>query len=189
MRLAPLDARGEDQACVSWSPYSIPKTCGGVIPRFVLTVMDDLGGDRDGLEDVPQSIDFLMQETEASERQIRLALRTLCRRGFVEYCDFVYDEGPPRYLTGWRLTCRPVRELPGPRVLTELEQKRAQFERSPARKAIRAEIAAGLHVCPCGSGDNLHVDHIIPLSRGGSNGQDNFQVLCGTCNMRKGARI
>lgn len=33
-----------------------------------------------------------------------------------------------------------------------------------------------------------HIDHIIPLSRGGMNDKYNLQLLCPTCNMRKGAR-
>jgi hypothetical protein len=151
--------------------------------------MQDLGGHQDGLEDAPRSIEFLMEETEASERQIRLALRTLCRREFLEYSDFVYaDDGPPHYITGWRLTEHPVRDLPGPRVLTELERKRAVFKRCPARKALRVEIAAGLHVCPCGSVDELQVDHKVPLGRGGGNERSNYQVLCARCNRSKGAR-
>jgi hypothetical protein len=35
----------------------------------------------------------------------------------------------------------------------------------------------------------LELDHIWPKSRGGLDTEDNFQVLCTTCNCRKGARI
>lgn len=33
-----------------------------------------------------------------------------------------------------------------------------------------------------------HVDHIEPLARGGSNDRANIQLLCPTCNLRKGAK-
>lgn len=46
----------------------------------------------------------------------------------------------------------------------------------------------GLCVC-CGRdlGDNYHLDHIMPLALGGTNTDDNVQLLLAECNLRKGA--
>jgi len=37
--------------------------------------------------------------------------------------------------------------------------------------------------------DGFHVDHVIPLSAGGSNDRENIQLLHPTCNLKKGAMI
>jgi hypothetical protein len=41
----------------------------------------------------------------------------------------------------------------------------------------------------CGSNKNLEFDHIIPVSKGGSNTTRNIQLLCEGCNRRKSAKI
>lgn len=43
---------------------------------------------------------------------------------------------------------------------------------------------SGIHTSPCFP----HVDHIVPLARGGPDTEENLQLLCRPCNLRKGAR-
>ncbi len=45
------------------------------------------------------------------------------------------------------------------------------------------------YYCKKKVGTAYHVDHVIPLSRGGSNGPENLVVACPTCNLRKNANI
>lgn len=43
-------------------------------------------------------------------------------------------------------------------------------------------------VC-CGKKNTLTFDHIIPTVKGGSNSDENGQILCYRCNNRKGSKI
>lgn len=37
----------------------------------------------------------------------------------------------------------------------------------------------------CGSKSNIHMDHVIPISRGGRHSEGNLQPLCAKCNLSK----
>lgn len=40
----------------------------------------------------------------------------------------------------------------------------------------------------CGTTEDLHFDHKVPCSKGGTNNVDNIRLMCGDCNRRKGAK-
>ncbi len=42
--------------------------------------------------------------------------------------------------------------------------------------------------CICGSGHRIELDHVVPVSRGGTNAKSNFQFLCFSCNRSKRAK-
>jgi hypothetical protein len=66
-----------------------------------------------------------------------------------------------------------------------------QTTRTPIPEAVRTEVwrrDQGRCV-NCGSKENLHFDHIIPVSRGGGTSAKNLQLLCQSCNLTKGTEI
>lgn len=71
-------------------------------------------------------------------------------------------------------------------------------EERPQRKAIPAALRLAVlsrdgHRCiSCGAAPTdsvLHMDHKIPVSRGGETTLENLQTLCESCNLAKGAKI
>lgn len=42
--------------------------------------------------------------------------------------------------------------------------------------------------CRCGAKDNLEIDHIVPISKGGKSTINNLQTLCHNCNIKKGVK-
>ena len=67
--------------------------------------------------------------------------------------------------------------------------RRAAY-RTGSYKRIRAWMLANATGCAtCGATTDLTVDHIFPLSRGGTNDPLNLQVLCRSCNSRKNNRV
>lgn len=70
-------------------------------------------------------------------------------------------------------------------------RRRAKLAGVRVEKFSRREIIArDRSTCYlCGervAADEIHLDHVVPLSRGGDHSRANVRVACGTCNIAKG---
>lgn len=71
---------------------------------------------------------------------------------------------------------------------TPQERRRESALKSTHRLRSRVIERDGRRCQLCGSTDDLCIDHIVPVSKGGGDELDNLQVLCRSCNSRKRAR-
>jgi HNH endonuclease len=67
----------------------------------------------------------------------------------------------------------------------------ARERRPPIPETVRHEVwrRDGGRCVDCGSRENLHFDHIVAWSRGGSNTARNIELRCESCNLKKGDGI
>ena len=66
-----------------------------------------------------------------------------------------------------------------------------RVERGRVSNHVRFEVYErdGNRCCKCGSTAHLEIDHIIPISKGGTSDLNNLQTLCHDCNAKKGNQI
>jgi hypothetical protein len=66
---------------------------------------------------------------------------------------------------------------------------RFEYSRHIPRR-LRHEVLQrdGSRCTKCGSDSNLHVDHILPVAKGGLTQLENLQILCALHNLSKGSR-
>lgn len=88
------------------------------------------------------------------------------------------------------------REARAARRLERAHAIRAQGAAPPeGRRSIPRELRLavwerdGGRCVECGTDFDLQYDHVIPVALGGANTAENLQLLCGSCNRRKGAAI
>lgn len=88
-----------------------------------------------------------------------------------------------------------VKKLKDVKLRKELKRKFMKQERSKMTDGLRYDVLKrdNFKCCVCGYGslDNvkLHVDHIIPISKGGKTKLDNLQTLCERCNLGKSDKL
>lgn len=119
----------------------------------------------------------LMAMTALSLRAVRMARRRLSDLGLILV---VGDPGsaPEIIVDPKALPPRPTTVGIG---LSKCKLPTAKRKRIMERDAYRCRH--------CGDHHQLSIDHIVPRSAGGSNHDDNLQVLCVPCNLKKGARL
>lgn len=116
-------------------------------------------------------IAFFVQGTEARFRDLRL-----------------YDEIKSGY-DDRLLAPKPIHAK------VELHDLLPQITTNPPRQPIPKSVQREVwrrdegKCTECGSKINLEYDHIIPLSKGGSNTARNIQLLCESCNRKKSNKI
>lgn len=78
---------------------------------------------------------------------------------------------------------------------SDFEDKYGPAPKSKVRKSLPRQIRETVfirdgRICKyCGCFDNLTIDHIHPVTHGGTDDLDNLQVLCRSCNSKKGKNI
>lgn len=96
-------------------------------------------------------------------------------------CDFSYIENRYNKLKGIGFECT-------------LQEYNTKNQRKLMTKKLREQIAKrDNYTCQiCGKympdGVGLHIDHIVPIAKGGKTVESNLQVLCSKCNGKKSSK-
>lgn len=141
--------------------------------------------------------DGLLFLVEAEVRQHFCEMWSDCESG----CYLVRNpKQRPAWLDGWRSLSKEAARLRGladPTGNATRERKRAKRQWTSARNFVSSKVRQHVfvrdgHACVhCKASyveTDLRVDHIIPVSRGGSSELSNLQTLCESCNQAKGDR-
>lgn len=95
-----------------------------------------------------------------------------------------YRKNNPNKVAAWKKTDRTRNKA---RVLADNANRRS-LTRGKISSDIVAVYCLRDFYCNMSLGEQFHVDHIVPLSRGGAHCADNLQVIPAIDNLRKGKK-
>jgi 5-methylcytosine-specific restriction endonuclease McrA len=99
------------------------------------------------------------------------------------------SSGTPDRKQATELALKKQKELSAE--LRAILQRRKKRDKIKSNMRYRVLVRDGYACKACGKGLDhdvvLHVDHILPVAKGGKTVEDNLQTLCEDCNQGKGA--
>lgn len=125
--------------------------------------------------------------SDAWEQKNKEYVKTWCAKYYQEQKEIYYKRGKDwrvAHIEQSRQHDKTWRDN-HPEKIREKFNKRRNAPGSHTAKDIKAQYLSQKGLCWwCGKPvkDNYHVDHINPLSRGGSNNPNNLVISCPTCN-------
>jgi hypothetical protein len=114
-----------------------------------------------------------------------LTLVAGAHRGLIDLALEDLDEAGLVYVVADRVYLRELTNFTLPTAATHVERERARITLAVRRRVIARDGA----LCRfCGVTDDLTIDHVLALTRGGTSDDDNLAILCRPCNSRKGTK-
>ena len=139
--------------------------------------------------DVSKGFPYTSIEKRLTERERRAVTPTVPTFRFEFYVET--KPGEREYKKSYRLTWEEVSHYEKEAKKNAVRRKMIAHERKELTLSLRNEILnRDGHRCRiCGrtaaDGVSLHIDHIIPVSKGGKSEVSNLRVLCEDCNLGK----
>jgi hypothetical protein len=143
--------------------------------------------DREGrLEDRPARIRVALFPYEPA-LDVNAALQSLHDHSFIQ--RYVVDGRSFIQILTWHKHQNP-HHMEAPSEIPPMPGTENRFNQTPVTKEQRQRIFRrdGFKCVQCNENSRLTIDHIVPVSSGGTSLDSNLQTLCSKCNEKKGKR-